>query len=1308
MNGLRPRPNLQRFPLRWSASKLEQLNSRANDPSACPHPVDHMLAPALLHAAAGDFDTAEAIAFSALARFSENGVIQTGAFVAILEAFFAVQQLDIAASLLRDRFNLSCAIHMLLPEVGPGHGRFVWDVELPKRMTLTFDRTIVERDQISAQVVWLYWIFPLLATYTKYAPVSHGSVIVNQWDCGLSPGLAMCDNRPEYFLIPCNAFLRTHGYESIRNHYDSHDIPWSVRKPVAFWRGATTGQAVDPSLGWRSLQRIKLCEIGRAHPDMIDARISNVAQITDSAAHKEIVESGLMGNFVPDTDFNRYRYQIDIDGNTNSWPGLFQKLLTGSPVLKVASPFGYRQWYYDRLRPWVNFVPISADMTELPETIQWLMAHDNVAQSIGMRGRMLAKSLSYEDELKRACDTIAAAFRHFAGQPELDVSFGTGMNGNEFLGLGWYPPEEGGVAARGYCSRVQIPRPCSEMDYLLSVDIAPSSELLESKIQNVRIALNGEVLLQETLTERTTLECPFSRRLVADCDDSITIDIFHPDREPVASILRPLDERVASIRLHAVKLTALAPRGVLDPAAREGGLDGKAGQQEQLHRILTHHNTMLYLSVPSYDLRHGPRDTSPENVFLIAADGKAHMVYRSDDGAIVPLRVPLSGRGASTMRSHQRQLFSVVANNPPTSFGLRYKEMFLCAEPDGRVTLSRPNLSLWESFRAEHIGITPGAQRQGSSTTPPPPVWRPYSLQTSAVSVSFANIRDTSTFSETDPTRVEGASLLRKTTNMVPLMNVALGKPSTQSSDEGCRDSAKPEGGNATSGVKTGGYGFHTRREANPWWLLDLQRVYRLRRIIVYNRELACADRADEMSISVSSELQGPWIEIQKTSGRFGGVLTDTPLDVELPAAVPARFVQLQLNNTDFFHLDEVEVYAEPDSNDPKAAIAEATLESHASIADGNKGKRSHLVNTDDWNWAAFQARYHVDLPVLRREWYGPKPQFRIDLSTPFDGKIDALRVQATGGFGNFFYDILNASMIARAIKCSALEVPEVEGGTEYLPVLVDDMYLLPPETTGRGLSTLSACFYWPRGFEELLGRYSSQFALDTVNRFVRPVYHALLNGARALESNVLMLHFRGGDNFATTSPHPGYVQPPTSYYLAAIDFARAELGVTAAHIVFQDRTNPSIEMVMEHLRGCGVPFTFQSSSVSADISALLSARHIVAGYGTFCEAIGLLSENLRTYIGFRALSTQTPIKYWGQSRVEDILQAKGVRTFVIDDMDKSYIHPGTWSNSKEQIEMMQTFPASKLRLQEHLAPAEWAGNEPHAGPVCVELTSAK
>ncbi len=62
-----------------------------------------------------------------------------------------------------------------------------------------------------------------------------------------------------------------------------------------------------------------------------------------------------MGKNVPVADFAVWRYQIHIGGNSSAWSGLFQELITASPVLKGPPP-RWRQWYSERLEPFVSFV----------------------------------------------------------------------------------------------------------------------------------------------------------------------------------------------------------------------------------------------------------------------------------------------------------------------------------------------------------------------------------------------------------------------------------------------------------------------------------------------------------------------------------------------------------------------------------------------------------------------------------------------------------------------------------------------------------------------------------------------------------------------------------------------------------------------------------------------------------------------------------------------------------------------------------------------------------------------------------------
>jgi hypothetical protein len=271
----------------------------------------------------------------------------------------------------------------------------------------------------------LNWAFPMFAHYAAQRQGETGSVLINQFDIGVRPGLAYCDNRPNYFLVPDLIFVSSGGYRYARKFFAENSIPWTDRRPVAFWRGATTGPKTGPR-DWRSLARIELCQIARRHEGtgLIDAGISSVVAFADSTVADEIEAAGLMKGFVPWQEWGNYKYHIDIDGNSCPYSNLFQRLLTGSPVLKVQSQRCLIQWYYDRLVPWENHVPIAPDMSDLMDKIRWLDRHQSVAVRIGLNGQRLAEELSYEREIERSVPVISAAFRYFRDQTEDATPFG--------------------------------------------------------------------------------------------------------------------------------------------------------------------------------------------------------------------------------------------------------------------------------------------------------------------------------------------------------------------------------------------------------------------------------------------------------------------------------------------------------------------------------------------------------------------------------------------------------------------------------------------------------------------------------------------------------------------------------------------------------------------------------------------------------------------------------------------------------------------------------------------------------------------
>jgi hypothetical protein len=108
------------------------------------------------------------------------------------------------------------------------------------------------------------------------------------------------------------------------------------------------------------------------------------------------------------------------------------------------------------------------------------------------------------------------------------------------------------------------------------------------------------------------------------------------------------------------------------------------------------------MSMPlSEELRHGPADRSPANA-RFASDGANGQIMYEMAGSLRPI-VCLADRCRAIDRigNHERiatpTIFSRVQLREQW-IGLKADDLFLCADPDGRVTLSRQACDALESF----------------------------------------------------------------------------------------------------------------------------------------------------------------------------------------------------------------------------------------------------------------------------------------------------------------------------------------------------------------------------------------------------------------------------------------------------------------------------------------------------------------------------------------------------------------------------------------------------------------------------------
>ena len=418
----------ERFPILWSEQRKDALRRTANRQLPAAVPIDIELALPLLRCAEGDFATAETEIVQVLIDRLATCARDNESFISALNALFTVQRLDLVAAMLRDRYGFARPFRLLVQPNAAGVGQVVWQIGSTQESgehLFIFDAAVYKSDDTRLEILAFQWEFPLFAHYSGVPAQESGKTVINRRDVGHVPGIAYCDARPDYFLVPDCIFVPTRGYQYAREHFRKRNTRWADRKPLAFWRGTTTG-IPERANDWTSLPRTKLCRLAShpAHTHLFDVGFSSVAQFDGRTVAEEIRNAGLMRGFVSWEEWDHYKYHIVIDGNSSPWSNLFQQLLTGSPILRIESSRGLVQWFYDELIPWDNYVPVAPDMSDLVDKIKWLNRNDGVAEVIGRRGLELANRLSYAREMTRSVPVISSAFCYFNGRSGDSGPFG--------------------------------------------------------------------------------------------------------------------------------------------------------------------------------------------------------------------------------------------------------------------------------------------------------------------------------------------------------------------------------------------------------------------------------------------------------------------------------------------------------------------------------------------------------------------------------------------------------------------------------------------------------------------------------------------------------------------------------------------------------------------------------------------------------------------------------------------------------------------------------------------------------------------
>lgn len=124
-------------------------------------------------------------------------------------------------------------------------------------------------------------------------------------------------------------------------------------------------------------------------------------------------------HFTPIYEQSKYKYLVYVDGHCAACRYGFMMRL-GSVILKVAPrQVADRMWYFPLLKPYVDHVPVKADLSDLEEKIRWCRENDDKCKQIGLNAmsfyeKYVARS-ALLDYIEMVCKNIA---RRYVAPPD--------------------------------------------------------------------------------------------------------------------------------------------------------------------------------------------------------------------------------------------------------------------------------------------------------------------------------------------------------------------------------------------------------------------------------------------------------------------------------------------------------------------------------------------------------------------------------------------------------------------------------------------------------------------------------------------------------------------------------------------------------------------------------------------------------------------------------------------------------------------------------------------------------------------------
>ena len=213
--------------------------------------------------------------------------------------------------------------------------------------------------------------------------------------------LLRCDKSPkdelsQYSILIPDFFIQHALYTDELAAIDREvkKIPFHARVNLIKWRGSLTGPDHPTIKTYSQFPRYKLLELSLAHPNILDARLIGYENFegNEFADELKIELEKKFGKLEPKLSaeaFVNYKYLVSVDGVAAAWKRVPTILASGSALLLQHE---WEQFFYPALKPFLHYVPLKHDLSNLCEQYCWLEGNIQKATKIGCNGRRFAKA----------------------------------------------------------------------------------------------------------------------------------------------------------------------------------------------------------------------------------------------------------------------------------------------------------------------------------------------------------------------------------------------------------------------------------------------------------------------------------------------------------------------------------------------------------------------------------------------------------------------------------------------------------------------------------------------------------------------------------------------------------------------------------------------------------------------------------------------------------------------------------------------------------------------------------------------------